>query len=163
MSGTWRFPIKNGSSTGTATVSFMFRYASPQSRRTDTLVYPPKDGRLAQALAPVLDDLKASGIPLPVCRAGDQHDESATQVILYSETGAGTGFYLSDESDSWQVARLADQVQDWVVEELWAKGESPVWPICLKDHGNHPLKPVSDGARSLWTCPRSGQVIAEIG
>ena len=61
-----------------------------------------------------------------------------------------------------QVAFVADQIQEIIIEELWAAGRSNVWPECPV-HVTHPLKAGVADARAVWRCPRDGSVIAGIG
>ena len=63
-----------------------------------------------------------------------------------------------------QVARLAEQVQEWEVEELCAAGRSATWPECPEHPNRHPLEPVvTDAGAAIWRCPRTGLAIGPIG
>jgi hypothetical protein len=62
-----------------------------------------------------------------------------------------------------QVVMVADQVQDWAVEELCSMGRSTSWPECPLHRNSHPLEAAADGTRAVWRCLKSGEVIAEIG
>lgn len=70
---------------------------------------------------------------------------------------------VPEESAYAQVAMVADQFQDWAVEELCSMGRSTSWPECPIHPRSHPLAAVVDGTRAVWRCPKSEQVIAEIG
>jgi hypothetical protein len=63
-----------------------------------------------------------------------------------------------------RVAALAEQIQEWEVEELAAAGRPATWPECPEHPAAHPLAPVvsADGA-ATWRCPRSGQAAGAIG
>jgi len=62
-----------------------------------------------------------------------------------------------------RLADLADQLQDWEVEELAARGRSATWPQCPQHPDSHPLAPQARGDQAAWCCPASGQVIDAIG
>jgi len=62
-----------------------------------------------------------------------------------------------------RVTRLAEQFQEWEIEELAAAGRPATWPEC-RDHPNsHPLEPVLNESTAAWRCPRTGQMICAIG
>jgi hypothetical protein len=62
-----------------------------------------------------------------------------------------------------RLADIADQFQEWEVEELEAAGRSATWPECPQHPKSHPLSPqVRDGA-AVWSCPRNGHVEYPIG
>jgi hypothetical protein len=68
------------------------------------------------------------------------------------------------ESAAEQVARLADQVQEWEVEELAAQGRPATWPQCPEHPSSHPLTPeVGPDETAVWRCPRSQRVAGRIG
>jgi hypothetical protein len=54
---------------------------------------------------------------------------------------------------------VADQVQEWAVEELCSVGKPTNWAQCPE----HPLAPVVSEGRAVWTCPKTGNVVAKIG
>jgi hypothetical protein len=119
---------------------------------------------LREAVAPVLRDLAATGTSMPVIRE-EAHEEGDGLVCAWLEGVGGTGqgirvapYYPPAE----RLADLADQVQEWVIEELHATGESPVWPPCPR-HPNHPLQSEVRDEMAVWICPRSGQVVSAIG
>jgi hypothetical protein len=58
---------------------------------------------------------------------------------------------------------LAEQVQEWELEELAAAGFPATWPQCPDHPNSHPLSPEARGGQALWTCPRTGRRIAVIG
>jgi len=62
-----------------------------------------------------------------------------------------------------RLADLADQLQDWEVEELAARVRSATWPQCPQHPDSHPLAPQARGDQAAWCCPASGQVIDAIG
>ena len=87
------------------------------------------------------------------------HDALAPVLRDIQATGA-----VGTPADAEQVARLADQVQEWEIEELAAVGRSATWPECPDHPNSHPLQPgLSDQDTAVWRCPRSGRVISEVG
>jgi hypothetical protein len=123
--------------------------------------------RLRESLAPVLHDAEASGAILPAIQEeayADVGDESVS-VMAWGSGGSGMGLFIPTERLAGErVARLAEQVQEWEVEELAAAGRSATWPECPDHRKSHPLEPVvaADGW-AVWRCPRAGRVICAIG
>jgi hypothetical protein len=125
---------------------------------------------LQAALDPVLRDLAASGAIMPVIQ-----DEGANQEARYEEEfvlvwfrsadGTGAGIYLPPGPPTAdQVARVADQVQEWEIEELAAAARPATWPGCPLHPGSHPLAAEVDGDVAVWRCPRGARpVIGAIG
>lgn len=62
-----------------------------------------------------------------------------------------------------QIAETADQIADWLVEQLPAGGHSAVWPACPIHPATHPLTAHSDGREAVWVCPATGQTVAAVG
>jgi len=57
---------------------------------------------------------------------------------------------------------VADQVQEWAIEELW--GEAPTnWPPCPHHPNSHPMKVSTSEAAAMWTCPADEAPIAPVG
>jgi hypothetical protein len=122
------------------------------------------DDVLSEAMAPVLRDLRRAGIAAPRIEDGDWTDgpESAT-AMLWSPDGSGRGMYVLRAAPEFErVAMVADQVQEWAIEELW--GEAPTnWPPCPYHPDNHPLKVSTHEAAAVWTCPADKTPIAPVG
>jgi hypothetical protein len=78
---------------------------------------------------------------------------------------SGMGIWVQrDGSPAERVAALAEQLQEFEVEELCAAGRSATWPECPQHPNSHPLEPVAaDQHTAVWRCPRSGAVICAIG
>ena len=117
-------------------------------------------------MAPVVQDLRATGGPLPWLEESDWQDsvEGAESAFLRSRDGSGMGVWVDTRvPDAEQVVMVADQVQEWVVEELAANGRSTNWPRCPQHPRNHPLAAKSHEGRAVWRCPRGGTVVSEIG
>ena len=62
-----------------------------------------------------------------------------------------------------RLADLADQLQEWEIEELAAAGRPATWPECPQHPATHPLAPQARSGQAAWCCPASGQVISVIG
>jgi hypothetical protein len=82
---------------------------------------------------------------------------------VWSPDGSGMGIWLTlAVSRAQQIARVADQVQEWAIGELW--GSAPTnWPPCPHHPTTHPLEAeVRDGA-AWWSCPKDGTAVAVVG
>lgn len=120
---------------------------------------------LREVMAPVVRDVVTSGAVLPVIpdEAYPEDDETFCVWLLgYDGTGMGVWIYVA-RLGAEEVARVAEQVQEWEIEELAAVGRSATWPECPDHPDSHPLSAVVDGGNAVWRCPRSGQVISAIG
>jgi hypothetical protein len=62
-----------------------------------------------------------------------------------------------------RIASMADQVQEWAIEERWGAGASTNWPCCPLHPDNHPMQAVACGDGASWTCPAGQTAIALIG
>ncbi len=123
------------------------------------------DRALAEALGPVLRDLASSGSVLPEVR-DDQWSDFAGQAtaMLFSPGGSGQGVSaMTSEPLPERIASVADQVQEWAVEELCSVGRPTNWPQCPQHPGSHPLSAVVRQDRAVWCCPRTGYLAAGIG
>lgn len=128
---------------------------------TDRAGLPPE---LAVALEPVLRDLAVIPVrPRVEPRDWGSVPEQITAMTWWPD-GSGTGVYiLATESPAQHVAMLADQVQDAAVEALPDMGHPAVWPECPDHRNGHPLHASCFDGTAVWTCPRTGRQIAEIG
>lgn len=120
---------------------------------------------LDRALAPLLRDLEAAEAPLPrVEPAAWQDRPTAESAYLWAEDGSGTGIWVDTaEPPAEQLVMLADQVQDWAVEELWGQRRSTNWPVCEEHPFTHPLEPAEISGVAVWRCPTTQRPICEIG
>ena len=122
------------------------------------------DPELTRALAPVLADLRATGAPLPRIEAsGWPADATRAGAMLWSRRGSGQGVAVTlGRPPAEQVAEVADQVQEWAVEDLW--GTAPTnWPPCPHHPTTHPLEARLDDATAWWVCPRGGSRVSPVG
>ncbi|EKX61368.1 hypothetical protein Sipo8835_36755 [Streptomyces ipomoeae] len=114
-----------------------------------------------EALAVVLRDLRAQCAVQPDIR----DNEDGPGVILFAPDGSGQGVHAEPDGrgPATLLAEVADQVQGWAVEALWAAGASAVWPGCPEHPDTHPLGvEVVEGA-AVWVCPRTGAVVCRVG
>jgi len=141
-------------------------------RRSEELSRRPRPltdaerGTLREAVAPLLRDLAASGMPLPDIRE-EAHEYRGDEAVCAwiggpGSTGEGIWVWL-DSSPAEQVAGLAEQLQNWAADLLHDAGRSPGWPVCPGHPAAHGLSPeVREGA-AVWACPHNGQLIWPIG
>lgn len=118
---------------------------------------------LAQSLAPILRDLEASGLDAPRIEDNDWADNpEAASAMLWSPGGSGMGIQVGVAAPEVErVAMVADQVQEWVIEELW--GSAPTnWPRCPIHPHSHPLEAFALDV-ATWVCPADRTPISAVG
>ncbi|MEV6282169.1 hypothetical protein [Kribbella sp. NPDC051770] len=121
---------------------------------------------LASALRLVVRDLERTGGPaLRVADESVTADPAYESVVLLSaQWPARTGLLAPREmSGAELVQHVADQVQEFVVEELWLAGRSTSWPECEEHPGTHPLEAQLVEDAAVWVCPKSGHTVADVG
>lgn len=108
-----------------------------------------------EALSLILRDLAAGDVPLPrIEQTTWQSWQPSESVVLYAADGSGMGVWLDlTLPDAQALAHLANQVQDWAIEELWSLGRDTNWPICAAHPATHPRQAVVDHGRAVWACP----------
>jgi len=106
----------------------------------------------------VLSDLPP-GVRPRVERTPEHDDGDRIAVTLWGSIGGWGVFLPLRGRDPDRLTSVADQVQDWAVEELWSRGEAAVWPECPTHPDSHPLRP----AGGAWHCPKTGERVAAIG
>jgi hypothetical protein len=122
------------------------------------------DELLQQALEPVLRDLRSAGIAAPRVEDDDWSDDpDRLSVMLWSPDGSGTGVYVSRSVPAAErIAAVADQLQEWAIEELW--GHAPTnWPACPHHLNGHPMKATTREAMAVWSCPADHTPFSPIG
>jgi hypothetical protein len=122
---------------------------------------------LRAPLAAVLADLRATGAIVPDIQeqAHEEFDPDVVSAWILSPHGTGgmgIRVYLSQPLAE-RLANLADQVQEWEVEELCAAGRPATWPECPLHPGSHPLSAQQRAGQAAWCCPKTGQVICPVG
>jgi len=123
------------------------------------------DTALAEALTPVLRDLERSGSVIPEVRDDEWGGiEGQATAGLRGPDGSGQGVsVMTGESLPQRIASVADQVQEWAVEELCSVGRPTNWPQCPDHPHSHPLSAVVQDGRAAWTCPATGRLASAIG
>ena len=121
---------------------------------------------LRATLEPVLRDMRDSGAIVPDVLE-EAHDDFGPDFVcawIPSPAGGGSDIRVQVGLPAPErLADLADQLQDWEIEELWAAGRPATWPECPRHPDSHPLAPQARGDQAAWCCPASGQVIGTIG
>jgi hypothetical protein len=124
------------------------------------------DISLTQALAPVLRDLESTSPAVhATVRDGDWSgiDGQLTGTVS-GPSGSRWGVYaMAGEPVPEQIASVADQVQEWAVEELWSIGLPTNWPPCPEHPHTHPLAAAVRDGTAVWRCPATEAVVSEIG
>jgi hypothetical protein len=121
---------------------------------------------IASALAVVLRDLNATSTVMPQIE-DRQWSSFPGQIAAFLQDpkfshGRGISVMIN-ESKVEQIVSLADQLQEWVVEALWLRGISAVWPQCPAHPDSHPLRATIMDNRAVWMCPTLEGVVAEVG
>lgn len=121
-------------------------------------------GKIVELIECVLKDVTSSGLIAPRIEIDDWYgDPQVASVMIYSvkdSTGRGVSV-RNDLPSSAQLVVVADQVQEWVIEECGATRSN--WPQCPWHPTNHPLSAALIGDRAVWACPRSLAPVARIG
>jgi hypothetical protein len=90
-------------------------------------------------------------------------DRGTHGVMFLNDEGHGQGVQIRAETRPNQLAHVADQIQEWAVEELWNQGRSATWPDCPFHPNSHPLEPAVVAGGASWRCPKTGATVAAIG
>lgn len=111
-----------------------------------------------------MEDLEP-GLPIPTVRsAAWDVPEGTESLLLANEDGIGIGVtLLPSASTAEQLRTVADQLQEWVIEQLWSTRASAIWPACPIHPGTHPLKAHIVDDRAVWMCTQSSRVVADVG
>ena len=119
---------------------------------------------LREALEPALRDVVATGAPMPDVRDDDwAADADTASAMLWSRDGSGAGIQVrmsAPEPD--RVAQVADQVQEFVIEELARLGATN-WPVCPRHPTTHPMEAASEDGVAVWVCPADAIPVSSIG
>jgi hypothetical protein len=120
---------------------------------------------LKTALRLVIRDLRSSGgIILHVLDEPTDDDPRYESMWLLSAGDSRTGLLAPlDMTEPERVVHVADQVQDFVHEELGRMGLPATWPECPEHPASHPLTPTLTSSGASWQCPKSGDTIGAIG
>jgi hypothetical protein len=119
-----------------------------------------------RALRPVEADLRVTGhLRLRILdEPAGVDDPPYASCQLVGSYGFRTGVLVDrGASEPENVTWVADQVQEFVLEELSRNGRSASWPTCPRHPNTHPLAAVLIEGTASWRCPKSLVVTAEIG
>lgn len=117
----------------------------------------------------LLDQVRADlahtrGLRLRVLDEPATADYDTPSFWLLSAHGVRTGVLVHPNAEeSQRLADVADQIQEFVLEELGRLGRSAAWPACPEHPTTHPLTATLADGQACWQCPASGTVIAAIG
>ncbi len=109
-------------------------------------------------------DLVAAGKPVPGVKDEDWIElPEYASAMLCGADGSRVGIRMHVVAGEWdRVAEVADQVQDWVIDELWPTAPTN-WPPCPRHPETHPLSAATRGSVAWWVCPADGTTFAVIG
>ncbi|MEV8373978.1 hypothetical protein AB0P21_14635 [Kribbella sp. NPDC056861] len=120
---------------------------------------------LENALEAVRRDLRSTGgIKLRISEEPATSDPGYESVLLLSGRRSTTGVLAPTAmSADERLVQVADQVQDFVLEELGRLGLPATWPECPEHPASHPLSAVLTSSGPRWQCPKSSKNISVIG
>lgn len=117
---------------------------------------------LVARLALVVADVEATaGVDLSFRDEGWSDSERTCWVEDESGSECGIGFFPIACAE--EVALLADQIQEVVMETRWSQRINPAaWPEC-PTHRTHPLQAIAEDGAALWRCPKDASISFGIG
>lgn len=118
--------------------------------------------QLRQTIRLSLTDLApADGL---VIRFDEYIDTAHPTIMLCGRSGSRVGIWLDNDLPPGEaLAHIAEQVQEMMVEELWAAGRSTNFPVCPEHPDSHPLKATMLGDNPWWVCPVTSNAVTRIG
>jgi hypothetical protein len=121
--------------------------------------------RIDELLEPILADFRASGSPPPRIEPSDwQTWQPSESAFLRADDGSGMGVWINlDAPPAQQFAELADQFQDWAVENLPRVHQPTNWPRCPAHPETHPMQAQLRGDEATWVCPAGADIVFRIG
>ncbi|HEY8719564.1 hypothetical protein [Pengzhenrongella sp.] len=118
---------------------------------------------LRRVLDVVLRDVRVSGAPVPGIQDDDWADDPLLASAMLVCDGSAVGIRVSlDLPEADRVAEAADQVQEWVIDELRGTAATN-WPPCPDHPGSHPLRAEVRAGSARWVCPSHGMPFCPIG
>ncbi|HZX05132.1 hypothetical protein [Kribbella sp.] len=120
---------------------------------------------LHTALSLLVEDLRnTGGLPLRLLDEPSFDSPEYESLWLVSGDKSRTGLLVPcDFSQPERVIHVADQLQDFIHEELCRLGLPATWPECPEHPASHPLTPALPAGRPAWQCPKSGHTVGAIG
>lgn len=121
------------------------------------------DEAAVDAMAPSFHDLVRT-CPVPASIVDEPWSDFGPSIMMYSPGGSGIGLWVDLSLPAPdRVVQVAEQVQDWAVEELWGAGRPAVWPECPSHPDSHPMKAIVVEGQPVWVCPVDWTKEAVIG
>ncbi|MDR6989607.1 hypothetical protein J2Y66_004124 [Paenarthrobacter nitroguajacolicus] len=120
--------------------------------------------RIVEIISHVLRDVSSSGLQHPRIDETDWcGDPQVLSAMIYSvRDSSGQGVSVRrDISQAAQLVSVADQVQEWVIEENSLTNSN--WPQCPWHPSNHPLTARLVDNEGVWACPALSTPAAVIG
>jgi hypothetical protein len=119
----------------------------------------------AQSLEAIQHDLlRATGLKLRVLDESATKDARYDSFWLVASGGVRTGVLVAwGQSESERLVSVADQIQEFVHEQLSILGRPAAWPECPEHPHGHPLAAELVDGKPSWKCPVSGTVAGRIG
>lgn len=140
-----------------------FRGSAPDPRPLTATARSQLQGNLA----PILRDITATGAILPEVQEEAHEDLGADVVSAWVQgpdgifgSGIRVDMHVAPEE---RLADIAEQLQEWEMEELAAAGRPATWPECPEHPNSHPLSPQVRNGVAMWCCPRTGNPEYPIG
>jgi hypothetical protein len=117
------------------------------------------------ALGLVVRDLRSTdGITPRLLEGPVDSDPAYESLWMLSGRSSRTGLLAPrDMAAPELLVHVADQVQEFVLEELGRLGLPATWPECPEHPGSHPLTPTLGSGGPHWVCPKSGDIVSAIG
>lgn len=126
-----------------------------------------ESAQVRAAVAWLLHDIRVTGAITPDIRM-DAHEDLGPDVVSAwvqnhgGTNGMGIRVRLSSPPAE-QSAEVAEQLQEWEIEELASAGRPATWPECPEHPNSHPLSPEVRDGKALWCCPRTGRPAWPVG
>ncbi|WP_159705627.1 hypothetical protein [Arthrobacter sp. 18067] len=119
---------------------------------------------IVEIIRHVLRDVSSGGLEEPRIEESDWADDpQVLSAMIYSirdSTGQGVSV-KGDLPRAEQLVSVADQVQEWVIEENGPTNSN--WPQCPWHPNNHPLAAQLVDDQGVWACPVLNTPAALIG
>ncbi|BCW60278.1 MULTISPECIES: hypothetical protein [Micrococcaceae] len=110
--------------------------------------------KIVEIINRVLRDVNSSGLTEPRVEvvAWDEDPQAISAMIYSTRDSTGQGVSVrANIPGADQLASMADQVQEWVIEEN--SHTTSNWPQCPWHPNNHPMAAQLVGDQAVWACP----------
>lgn len=119
---------------------------------------------IVEIIRHVLRDVSSGGLEEPRIEESNWDDDPQMFSAMIYSARDSTGQGVSVKGDlprSEQLVSVADQVQEWVIEENGPTNSN--WPQCPWHPDNHPLSAQLVDGQGVWICPVRNTPVALIG